>query len=62
MSPSGTGATAWSVTSLVSDMYASDNHGFLISDAVEGETGAEEAFHSREKPDDHPPRLEITFG
>ena len=60
--PSGTGSRAWSVTSLVAEMYAGDNHGFLIRDATEGETGAEQAFNSREKTEDNPPRLEITFG
>jgi hypothetical protein len=61
--PSGTGARAWSVTSLVSQMYADGNHGFLIRDAVEGEPqGAEQSFHSREKAPDNPPRLEVTFG
>ena len=50
------------MTSLVAEMYAGDNHGFLIRDATEGETGAEQAFNSREKTEDNPPRLEITFG
>jgi large repetitive protein len=60
--PSGTGARAWTVKKLVDEMYGSGNHGFLIRDAAEGETGVEQSFNSREKAADNPPRLEITFG
>jgi hypothetical protein len=42
-------------------MYAGANHGFLIRDAAEGETGILQGIHSREKAPDQPPELVITF-
>ena len=43
-------------------MYgAGANHGFLIRDAVEGNSGAEQQFHSKEKGET-PPQLVVTFG
>jgi hypothetical protein len=42
-------------------MYAGANHGFLIRDAAEGETGILQGIHSREKAPDRPPELVITF-
>ena len=37
------------------------NYGFLLQDATEGESGAEQQLHSREKGV-NPPQLVITFG
>jgi hypothetical protein len=57
---SGSGYREWEVTAQVQAMYDTGaNHGFLMSDAVEG-GGAEQQFHSREKSED-PPMLVITF-
>jgi hypothetical protein len=69
--PQATGAAAtassessyreWDVTTQVQAIYdASANHGFLIRDAVEGNSGAEQQFHSREKGE-NPPELVIRF-
>jgi large repetitive protein len=51
----------WTVTLDVAAMYSSGNFGFLIRDAVEGNGGNEQGFHSREKLPDKPPELVITF-
>jgi hypothetical protein len=40
---------------------AGANHGFLIRDAAEGETGFEQGFFGREKGE-QPPQLAVTFG
>lgn len=45
---SGGGYREWTVTAQVAAMLAGANHGFLIRDAVEGQTG-EQQLHSREK-------------
>jgi hypothetical protein len=37
------------------------NHGFLIRDTLDGNPGAEQQLHSREKGE-NPPYLVITFG
>jgi CSLREA domain-containing protein len=58
---SASGNLEWDVTSQVQAMYdAGANYGFLIRDSVEGESGAEQQFHSREKGE-NPPQLVITF-
>jgi hypothetical protein len=58
---SGTGYRQWNVTSQVQAMFAAGaNHGFLIRDAVEGNSGAEQSFHSREKGSSLP-ELVVTF-
>ena len=57
--PSGPGYREWQVAALVRAMYTQGNHGFLIRDMVEGGRSAEQAFHSREKGSDNPPRLVI---
>jgi hypothetical protein len=59
---SGAGYREWTVTDQVQRMYAGSNHGFLIRDSAEGGSGIEQAFHSREKGTDNPPRLVVTFG
>jgi hypothetical protein len=59
---SGAGYREWAVTWQVRDMYEGGGHGFLIRDAEEGGTGIEQAFHSREKGNDDPPRLVLTYG
>ncbi|GIF74973.1 right-handed parallel beta-helix repeat-containing protein [Asanoa siamensis] len=60
---SGSGYRQWTVTSQVGSMYADGNHGFLIRDTVENNSGGQEQqFNSREKGTDNPPRLVITFG
>ncbi|GAA2037039.1 right-handed parallel beta-helix repeat-containing protein [Polymorphospora rubra] len=59
---SGSGYREWTVTGQVGGMYATGNFGFLIRDATENGSGVEQAFHSREKGSDNPPRLVITFG
>jgi parallel beta-helix repeat protein len=56
------GYRQWAVLTQVSAMYSGANHGFLIRDSVEGGSGVEQGFHSREKGTDNPPRLVITFG
>lgn len=58
---SGSGYREWDVTAQVQAMYdAGANHGFLIRDAVEGNSSAEQQFHSREKGESAP-ELVITF-
>jgi hypothetical protein len=59
---SGPGYRDWDVTGLVQAMYESQNHGFLIRDAVEDGDGAEQSFHAREKAPDPGPELTVTFG
>ncbi len=61
-SASTSGYLQWGVTAHVGAMYSGGNHGFLIRDSVEGASGVEQSFHSREKGTDNPPRLVITFG
>lgn len=57
-SSSGSGYRAWNVTGQVQAIYsASANHGFLIRDAVEDASGAEQQFHSREKGQSLPQRV-----
>jgi hypothetical protein len=61
MTTSGSGYRLWDVTSLVRAMYSlGANHGFLIRDAAEGGSGAEQQFHSKEKGENLPV-LEISF-
>jgi hypothetical protein len=56
------GNLEWDVTSQLQAMYAAGtNNGFLIRDSVEGNSGAEQQLHSREKGE-NPPQLVITFG
>jgi hypothetical protein len=57
---SGTGYRQWSVTAQVQAMYAGANNGFLIRDAVENNSGAEQQLHSREKGQ-NVPQLVLTF-
>jgi hypothetical protein len=58
---SGNGYREWDVTAQVQAMYdISSNHGFLIRDATEGNSGSEQQFHSREKGE-NPPVLVISF-
>jgi hypothetical protein len=59
---SGLGYRVWVVTDQVNAMYTGPNHGFLVRDAIEGGTGAEQSFHSREKTPDKPPQLVLTTG
>ena len=60
--PSGSGYREWSVTAQVQAMLdAAAPHGFLIRDASEGGSGAEQQFHSREH-NENPPQLVIQFG
>jgi large repetitive protein len=60
---SGAGYRELTVTSQVQAMYAPGaNHGFLVRDVTENGTGLDQAFHSREKGTDNPPRLVVTFG
>jgi CSLREA domain-containing protein len=59
---SGSGYREWAVTAHVQAMYAGVNHGWLIRDATENGGGLEQAFHSREKGTDNPPRLVVGFG
>jgi CSLREA domain-containing protein len=61
-SGNSSGYRQWAVLTHVSSMYSGANHGFLIRDSVEGGSGIEQGFHSREKGTDNPPRLVITFG
>jgi large repetitive protein len=59
---SGFGYREWTVTSQVQAMYAPGaNNGFLIRDASESGGGFDQGFHSREKLNDNPPRLVISF-
>jgi eukaryotic-like serine/threonine-protein kinase len=58
---SGSGYWEWDVTAQVQAIYDADaNHGFLIRDADEGNSDAEQQFHSREKGET-PPQLVIRF-
>ena len=59
---SGSGYREWLVTAQLQAMYTGSNNGFLIRDAVEGGSGVEQSFHSREKGSDNPPQLLVTFG
>jgi large repetitive protein len=59
---SGSGYREWTVSQQVQAMYSGSNNGFLVRDAAEGGPGIEQAFNSREKGTDNPPRLVITFG
>lgn len=59
---SGNGYREWVVPAQVGGMYATGNFGFLIRDSAENAGGMEQAFNSREKGSDNPPRLVITFG
>jgi hypothetical protein len=57
----GSGYNQWDVTTMVQAMYSlGANHGFLIRDAAEGEDGAEQQYHSKEKGENQP-RLVIRF-
>jgi hypothetical protein len=59
---SGGGARSWNVTAQVQAIYAEGaNYGFLIRDAVEGGSGAEQQFFSRENSHSRP-TLIITYG
>ena len=58
--PSGLGVLEWDVLAQTRDMYVSGDHGFLIRDRTENETGAH-SFHSREKGADLPPELVLVF-
>ena len=59
--PSGSGYREWDVADQVQMMLdAAANHGFLIRDANEGSSGAEQQFHSREH-NNNPPQLVIQF-
>jgi hypothetical protein len=59
---SGSGYREWDVIAQVQGMHESgSNHGFLIRDANESESGQEQQFHSREKGS-NPPELVISFG
>lgn len=57
---SGSGYRQWSVAEQVQGMFMGGNYGFLIRDATEGGSGAEQQFHAREKGE-YPPLLIITF-
>jgi hypothetical protein len=58
---SGSGWRQWNVTSMVQAMVSTSvNNGFLIRDASESGSGAEQQFHAREK-DENTPELVITF-
>jgi hypothetical protein len=58
---SGAGYREWDVTALVQAEYgAGTNLGFLIRDVTEGDGGAEQQFHGREKGE-NVPQLVITF-
>lgn len=58
---SGNNYREWNVVSQVRDGYgAGAHHGFLIRDANENGSGAEQTFHSREKGQ-NPPQLVLTF-
>jgi CSLREA domain-containing protein len=59
---SGSGYREWIVTSQVQSMYTGSNHGFVVRDSVEGGSGIEQAFNSRENGTNNPPRLVLTFG
>ena len=61
-SPTSNRYVEWGVVSHLQSMYAGSNHGFLVRDSVENGGGLDQAFHSREKGTDNPPRLVITFG
>ncbi|WP_432937985.1 right-handed parallel beta-helix repeat-containing protein [Kribbella sp. CA-253562] len=61
-SPTSNRYVEWGVVSQLQSMYAGSNHGFLIRDSAENGGGLDQAFHSREKGTDNPPRLVITFG
>jgi CSLREA domain-containing protein len=50
----------WDVLEQTRDMYAFGDHGFLIRDAAENESG-EQSFHSTEKGIDRPPELVLIF-
>jgi hypothetical protein len=52
---------AWTVTAQTRSLYQDGNHGFLIRDKAEGNGGAEQVFHTREKSERRP-ELVITFG
>jgi hypothetical protein len=55
------GYREWEVTVQVQAMYDTDaKHGFLIRDAVEGDSGYEQQFHSREKGET-PPELVVVY-
>jgi hypothetical protein len=58
---SGLGFREWDVLAQTRDMYTFGSHGFLIRDAVEGATGAQQSFHSHEKGIDRPPELVLVF-
>jgi CSLREA domain-containing protein len=56
------GYLEWNITSQVQAMVDMDiNRGFLIRDAVEGGSGAEQQFHSREQSENSPPELVLQF-
>ena len=56
---SGTGYREWNVSDQLRAMLdLGVNHGFLIRDAAEGGTGAEQSFHARDKGES-PPQLII---
>lgn len=58
---SGSGYRQWDVAAQVQAMFDNNApYGFLIRDSVEGGSGREQQFHSREKGE-HPPLLVITF-
>jgi hypothetical protein len=58
---SGTGYREWTVTTQVQAMYdESALYGFLLRDATENGSGAEQQFFSREKGE-NPPQLVVSF-
>ena len=58
------GPLAWTVTSLVTDMYSGANNGFILRDATEGSgSSQEQQFDSEEDPIAvNRPQLDVTFG
>jgi hypothetical protein len=50
----------WSVTSLVRDLYASGNHGFVVRDQDETGGAAVQQFSSRAATDK--PQLQVFWG
>jgi hypothetical protein len=60
---SGSNWRQWTVTSQVQAMYAAGaHHGFLVRDATESGSGAEQVFYAREKGGGDRPQLVLTFG
>ena len=59
----GTGWHEWTVTTLITELYAGTNHGFLVKDAVETNPARATLYESLDSPTVAArPQLVLTWG